>query len=701
MDGPDMGVFSKIFCLTGCFLVGSLLSTSAPCMAEDLGFCPQSNNPAYSETIKFYSYRLKDAVARHGCDAIAVYHAFGDESGTILDFAEEDDNLMSSLVDALRGRDRLVAALAANRTLTQALGNLLLDESHRDDFLEWLKNLNSSSLRALGEKNPAVIALSILIPNVDPRSISKGLSAKETDTLLNLVDLCAVTAAAGEATGMGNLMPYLTTNPNDALAVYKDVIKAWGNGNLSRAILKTPGSISAVVPPLEMGEMRGVVQTPFTARQFHDMQKVYINIMRDVYLAARNKYSAAWAGEICSGFAESLSLALLTATPEQASRIRKFLLAFVDNGKLFRKLFMPSGCSPENNLALLGRTINMAGFLASKPGDRTAPLTALAGWHADGRLGVMLENWLPLTTPEKLNVSLHNYLEGTSTGDTGADAVFIEDMIRLALLRDSLDDGQRKIFDELCARLCGQVDHPAKALAFLHEVGRSLFDVLRPGRFNHPVDVAMHLVAYGYPESNNPTLFEYFIEGDRQGFMPMAGEAIRERGSMPENELLEHGRTFADRHGGYTVGDMVDAADTAITVGGAIVATIGTAGAAAPAVGAAITRVGAKQAARQIAKRMIRNIGKSALKVRQVAMRPGTYIRKEMAKVVKKPGQTLKKAVGTIGDGIDAWDEIQQTRKIFAVLAGGAALSLWADPANSAEREYICPRDPEEKEAAQ
>lgn len=107
--------------------------------------------------------------------------------------------------------------------------------------------------------------------------------------------------------------------------------------------------------------------------------------------------------------------------------------------------------------------------------------------------------------------------------------------------------------------------------------------------------------------------------------MPDAAMAIEHRGRLPEAELLIHGQTFADRHGGWSLGDVVDLTIDGGSIIISIAATLASGGAAAPAVVVAVGRICGKQAARRAAAGVARAIAKGASRATRIipkAIRP-------------------------------------------------------------------------------
>lgn len=519
----------------------------------------------YAGVIDEYSYRMKEIIGKYGCDAIRVYAAFNNEDGTVLDLAEEDDALMHGLLDILRDRDDLVAELAQNDRLTQALGTSLLEESGREAFFSKLKTMPPLSEEG---GDPAALALALMIPNLSANYFSQNFSHEELRTLLAMVSLCSLTSAqaAGEACvrGFHEYLPYFSTNPQDSIHIYKSVISAWGNRNIREVIRKSPQCVSVLVPPLSSAELNLDGFISFSPRQFQKMQQEYIILMRDVYGAANRLYNSAWAAEMCQAFADNLALSMINASPQDIANIRKFLLWLVNNESMFRGLFLKSGCYEESNLSLFGQILFFAGFGSGDIHSKTMPLTALASWFAEGNLGHTLDEWTKYTTAQNLSLSLEKVLNGKEDKSAqDGDHLFLANIVQLAMFRYELEESQKQTFDHLSQSLRRSNIHPAVTFGFLNYVKNSLFDVIRPGRFVHPYEVGMHLIAYGYPESGDPSLYEYFMRGDSS---PDINEAILTRGRLSEAELLVDGQTFADRHGGVGVEQMIDAVDVVSTV---------------------------------------------------------------------------------------------------------------------------------------
>lgn len=658
-------------------------------------------NPDYREVMDFFSYRLKESVAQYGCGIIPVYYAFSHEkSNDMLGIVEDNPQIMNELMETMASNEKVAQILAKNPGLAQALAMSIAEEDGEyKNFLSRLKNLNSQQMQMISQGKPATAALAILVPNLSPTFLSKNFTSNELDILLALVSMCALTSASADIEGMPQLIPYFTTNPNDASKIYKEVIRAWGQNGIKDLLIKNAGVVPALVPPLSSDEMKDYGILNWTPEQFHSMQLEYISIMRDVYKNAAHDYGPSWAREICMAFTDSLAAGLLVATPTEQANIRKFLLEFIGNGELFRKIFLGSGCFETNNIEALGEVINNAGVMGQLVNSHTQPLTALADWFVSGQLSGLLQDWLKTTDATQFSVGMQNLLEKDSGSPKYSDALFIHSLINLAMFRKTLAPEQKKIVDYLLDILPGTQQHPAIAVSFINEIQEPLFTVIQPGRYLNPQEVANHLVNYGYPESQNPSLYQYFLQGDPDGYMPAAAEAIAQRGSLPEEQLLKHGQTFADRHSGHTVEELLDKADTVLTITTAIAATVNTAGAASPAIGIAMGRVAAKQAAKRMAKGAAKALAKGAAKLPKF-IRPFAKAGARMGgKVLTKAAQKAPRATilaprvaNMAKDIYDIWDGVKTAKKVYFGL-GGSSIAF---EIGQMEPELICPGKPQE-----
>lgn len=663
--------------------------------------CPKyAQDPEYRQIIDYYGYRLQSAVGSYGCDVLSVYYALGkDKNGNLLALVDENDDLMKVFIDLLAGKPDLARMLANNPALMQALGQSVVEkDSSAEHLLARLKNLNSEQIQIISSKRPAASALAMLIPNLSAKMLSSIFSSSELETLLPIVAMTALVSAAANADEIPVLMPYFTTNPNDALQVYKHLMRIWGQTELQNILLKNEGVIPALVPPLSSEQMRDYDILNWTPTQFHRMQTEYISIMRDVYKKAEREYGPAWAREICLAFADSLAAALLTATPAEQDKIRRFLLGFIGNETLFKKIFLPSGCFQTNNVALFGNFLNVmskAGSLAYN----TQLLTELADWFDSGQLSGMFGIWLRDVDARKFSLAL----DGVGKDDEDLIySAFLGNLCELAMYRAMLAPEQKELLDYLLQTLPGPKENPVLVLTFLNSVKRPLFETLQPGRFLHPREVALHLLEYGYPESSDPGLYQYYLLRNAQGQMPAAGEAILQRGSLPEGELLKHGQTFADRHGGYSVEDMVDMADTVLTVGLALSGTIATGGAGMPVLLVATGKVaskqaakaGVRQAARQMARNVVRDLAKDAARAPKFARPLLTTGVKKLGGVLVKGAEKAPKTTLVIGNALpkvkkacEIYDWVQAGRYIYSLL-GGAGLML---DLGVHDEESLCP----------
>lgn len=658
--------------------------------ADIIAQCPkQASNPLYKKTMYYYAYRLKPQIKEYGCDAIAVYAAFGDENGAILDIAEEEPELMGRLVEILAETPGLAEMLAVNLRLSQALGSRLRDEASRREFWGILENIGKDQIKCAFQGKPEIAALTLLLPRASPQYLEKNFSKRQLGLLLNLVNMTALASSVTGIEGMEELLPYFTTNPADALKVYKKVLEAWGEEGFAKLLRETPEAVSSTVPPLTLDELESLNPLSSQPERFHKMQEDYIRLIHDLYRETANRGSAAWASEYIAAFADILPLALLGNDEDAIAKIRRLLFDLI-NSEMFASLLKPSACYEQTNLSLLGNLLGVLTTSNQELSPGTHGLAALADWHESGILMPLIQKWLPYTSPENFSLNAKAFLE-ESGDEHNTDAAFWSALARLALIRSDLLPEQQKILDRLALDLMRGDAHPVTALSFLLEVSEPFFKVMQPGKFNHPDAVAMRLLLAGYPESSDPSLYEAYCRGMEEGVMPKAGRAIERRGGLPEGKLLKDGQTFADRHGGWSVLDMLDAADTAATLGGAVFFTAMTWGAASPALVAAASRVGLKQAARRAAKAAARALAKGA-RVIPKAARPlvvkGAKLTGKGIKAYVMPSHGAKTRLGKIVEKAeDSYDLFDAARNLYLGLAP-ASLDLLSEVSRPVE---ICP----------
>lgn len=583
-----------------CFLAINIVS---PAYSSTASLCPGiSADPVHKKTMDYYSYRLTPQIKKFGCDVVEVYTAFGNDNGTLLERAEEDDDLMKSLIRTMQRVPGLSKSLHNTPRLTQALDSALQDDAALDSILSTLQMLNENAIKELSADRPELATLTIILPGISPNFLSRQFTQQQLRLLIKLLEQSAIVSELAQLEGMEQLLPVMTSNPKDALNIYKNVLATWGTRDFTRMAAETPYVISATVPPLTLAQLENLNPLSSQPAAFREMQQEYIHLIHDLYQSIAKEHGAAWAAEYCMAFADLLPLALLGADKTTADNIRHLFMDLL-HSEFFTRILQPSACFEETNLALLGgllierTTPDLNNF-----GARTHGLAALAQWHASGKLMPLLLKWLPYTNANKFSVQLKANGEAENSEENVDDSIFWAMLVQLAVARTELHPEQQAILDELCLELIHPNVHPAATLNFLYGIHEPLFDIIKPGKFNQPYEVALRLLTIGYPDSDSDSLYTAALKGDPLGQMPAAGRAIENRGRRPEAEILRHGQTFADRHGGWSAMDMVETADTIITVGGAAAFTIMTAGTGSPVLAGAISRIGLKQAARMASK---------------------------------------------------------------------------------------------------
>lgn len=582
--------------------------------------CPgYADKPGYERTLTHYSYRLRNVVTRLGCGVIPVYKAFRSDTSALLAAAEEDDVLMQELVGFLEGREDIVDSLSKSPKLTDALGvHLLESPENRAEYLQQLRGLDSEAFE--GRTDTHILVLAALLPGASIRQIRNSFSPQEMAVLRDLAMNCLIISEVEGEEEAVHLNPWFITNPNASLKVLKSVITAWGTPTLSNLLPRmasTPDFISSLVPPLNPDDVALTTKTTFNAAQFKTMQQDYIHIMRDLYLKTSERYSPAWGAEICAAFSELLPPALIGASPAQVRSLSTFLLALPDS-LLFSNIFKPGGCFEPPNSSLFTSLVRDGALFAPVAGHNS-PLRALAEWYDEGTAAFLIQKWLKHTDANKFNASVKNFMSEAPRPDKEGDAAFILNLTGLAMFRETLADSQEKqILDTLCTKLSEPGVPLADVLAFLNEVAPSLFEVLKNGNYRNPEQVALKMINYGYPESNNPSLFKYFRGINPDSLPPPDPKnVILKLGRLEEQQLMEYGQTFADRHHGYSKEDVVEGGLIVVDVAqvcAAAAATVMSAGAATPTLGAAVANVAARQAAKQAAKQGMKQAMKQGLK---------------------------------------------------------------------------------------
>lgn len=674
--------------------ISSVFTINPAPRADIYADCPMhAANKLHRETMEYYAYRLKPHIEEYGCDAIDVYTAFGKTSGIALDLAEEEPIFMGRLAETLGNMPGLAEMLRKYPRLTQALDLRLRNESSKEDFWEILENLDNRQIQALLQGKPSIAGLTLLVPNLSPQYLAKNFNKRQLELLLILINLTALTSEYANYENMEELLPWISTNPVDALKIYKKVLEVWGNNGFARLAGTSSEAVSAAVPPLVIEELQNLNPLASQSEQFHKMQQDYITLIRDIYVAIANKHGEAWAAEYIIAFADLLPMALLGRDEKASFRISKLLVDIV-NSEVFAKVLEPGACYEENNLALFGRLLGDLTTNNQSLSTREHGLKALADWHESGNLMPLIYQWLPYTNAQNFSRSAKAYLEcaeGTQSAEVLNDTGFWSALVRLAMIRSELLPEQQKILDHLAIDLMRKDVHPATTLSFLLEVNKPLFDIIQPHRFRQPYAVAERLLLAGYPESTDLSLYEAFYKNMTSGFMPEAGRAIEHRGSLPETEILIHGQTFADHHGGWSVWDMVDAVDNTVTITGALVFTVGTFGTGTPALLAAASRIGLKQAARQTAKiaskAMARGMRLFPRAVRPVIIKGVKYAVKGI-KLYADPGNGSKT---TLGKMTNAAGNINQAYGIGQKLYRFLMPEIAETPLELAKPVEICP----------
>lgn len=609
-----------IFRLLSVLLLINIVTVSRPaCLwaTDPASMCPgQAADPVHRKTMTEFAYRMTPQIEEYGCDVVLTYTAFGNDHCVLLELAEEQPELMEKITETLAATPQLALMLHKFPKLTQALDLRLRDESTQEEFWNILESMGKTQVQAIMKGKPNIALLTLLLPNASPQALEKNFSKRQQELLVYLINMTALTSSfAIDVEGMETLLPYMTTNPTDALKIYKLVLNEWGEEGFSRLLGRTPEAVSSTVPPLTLQELSNLQPLSSDTNRFQTMQKEYIPLVRNLYQNIARRYGEAWASEFISGFADVLPLALLTRDDRAAAKIQR-LLVDLANSDFFSKILMPGACDGDStNLNQFSRLLAWFATTNQDANTKTHALTALASWHENGGLMPIVQRWVSCTTPKNFRQNLQYVLEPSPEAKEEkmpVDAAFWIALTRLALIRADLLPEQQALLDKLAMHLMRPDVHPAITLNFLVVNSQPLFNVLQPGKFKQPEAVALRLLTAGYPESSDSSIYESFCKNEDKGSMPASGRAIQHRGSLPEGELLRHGRTFADDHGGWNAWEMVEAVDTTLTIGGALVFTVVTYGAGTPVLVTAATKVGLKQAARQTAKVAVRALARGA-----------------------------------------------------------------------------------------
>lgn len=667
----------RIFtCLLALFFI--FLPPIAP-IAETFDQC-RPKSPLFRDTMKIYAYRMKPMIEAHGCDVIPVYAAFGNGHGIVLDLAEANPQLMENLKNLLAATPALADTLHNSKNLLQALELRLQEEGNLQEFQDTIEALGS--LGTTKAFDSAIAALALLVPHLSPQYLARNFSKNQLDLLFHLVSQTALTSSIADLEGFDHLLPYITTNPNEALNIYKKVLSTWGDGPLRRLLQKTPEAAPALIPPLTQEEMKDLNPLNSQPASFHKMQDEYIRLMRELYETVAAKYGAAWASEYCNAIADILPLALLDQDPSTPANLRRLLLD-IASSDIFRTIFLPTACEGESNLSLFGSLLATVTTDSQSLGSRKHPLSALAEWNAAGTLFPLVQQWLNSTNPQKFAADTTALLEGGDGPDKMEDGIFWANLAQLAMIRSELPREQQALLDALLPILSLPQLPPYAPLHFVIHINQPLFQVLRRGHFQQPLEVARRLLLVGYPESTDSSLYKAFLTGERAGFMPDAGMAIEHRGSLPEGELLVHGQTFADRHWGWSADEAVDLGIDVVSVGVALAGTIVSSGAATPVLIGAVGRICGKQAARRAAAAVAKTVARGARGATRMiprVIRPGVIRGVKWVgrgiKTVALPEKEPKSLPGKILHHADrVGNRLQQALNLYKMLTPAAILA--------------------------
>lgn len=165
-------------------------------------------------------------------------------------------------------------------------------------------------------------AITFLVPNTTPAYLIKNFTKQQRELLLELLNSAALTSSLTQIEGMEELMPFITSNPADALQIYKKVLTTWGKSAFKKLLQKSLQAVFSMLPPLGMAEMAGMKPGSISPASFHKMQEDYIALMREIYSNAANQHGPAWAAEYCTAFADLLPMALIGASANPVDYIK-------------------------------------------------------------------------------------------------------------------------------------------------------------------------------------------------------------------------------------------------------------------------------------------------------------------------------------------------------------------------------------------
>ena len=585
--------------------LGYAVADASPYLLDDaLKKCPETAaQEQYQAVLTKYGYRMRGLYEAQGCGIIPLYYAF-ENAEVFMDQLEMAENaeLARGLSAALKKSPALETVLHDNAKLTLGLGIHLADESEAASqaFLPTL-----ASLEKLGERDAPYAALMLLVPGAPPLAdLKESLTPQEASLMLEVLRWSALGSD-------GEYKTFLSDTPRDTLETYRMFIKAWPEPDLLRVLRRTPEAIIALTPPMRWSELSELVPASrYSPSSFKALKKAYVEVQRNLFLKVERAWGADWAAEAASAFSDALAMNLLDASPKKARAIESFLAWLMIESRVFPDLLKPTACDEVNNLQLLAFLLTNAGadFLGE-----------LAQWRQDGRLGDLLDHWAQRSSPVnfklvKLAFPLNeNKPEEVSDNKDGKapvkedgetlnpneDLHFWGALISLAhLSRDN-----QELLDYLIYELRGPDDPLWIPMVFMAQVAKKtgFFSIMETRRFQRPKEVALRLLDYGYPNSNDRSLWECFSQQRSEGCADLAA-AVSERGRLPEDEIMKAGRTFKDRTGV----DRETAIELAFLAAD-ILATVFSGGTSSPATGThaalvsarLLTRLGMRQMARE------------------------------------------------------------------------------------------------------
>lgn len=672
--------YKIILCILWCALTIILSGSSSSASSYDVieNLCPEAmSEENYRSVVKEFSYRMKDAVESYGCDVIPVYYAFEpNESIAMLDIIENSEDMMRSMTALFKKRPELAEAFHNNTKLILPLSQYLGDSNALSQYIDLLQTMTRQQYAVFSEpeKDSNILLARLLIPGLSALKLKKTFSPKEMELLIPLL-------ALSHSWSDDQYLPALAALPNDSCDVYKMLLQEWGIEEMQKLIKLTPHAVTSILPPMTWREIAhlfpaGSYPTP---ERFRTMQQRYIQVQHMLYGETARHYSPAWGAEVCAALADALVQGLMEADFQQEKDIRRFLSWLVSDSLFFRDIVSVSPCQEISNITLFG-------ILLAQPEKKH--LGGLADWYAKGDLARLLNNWTRTTSPQKF--------AGIFTGDIPtSENIYLASMMSLSVKRRALPPEQQKLLDQLLTSLPGPEEPVWLAPTFLVSVGDTLFSIMQKRQFSRQYDVAIRLLQFGFPDSDSPSLYQYFCAGNPPE-SPDARKALLERGSLPEDTLLRSGLTIKGKLENVTgvdpikaliyTSNVLDAIDIACQICSYIYP---------PArAGSAVAKIGTAMISRGIKKSV--KIAGSRLAIRRVSMAGARQLVQGKAATVaakgaRNKGRTLpRRQPKSSPEGLDL-DSILKLMEIYDMLQNAFGRESEKYMPDWSEVQLLCP----------